>query len=466
MPQPAAAAAGPTAPASTAPASTPATVPQGEAIVRSAANEPLPQIASAPSDVSAPPVAVPKSAATTKPAPVVPDLQFVRISEQKYKFIALDIASRDFVRADGSGPRVGLVAVAHIAEPSFYQAVQNLLDTYDLVLYESVKPAGAGGAGGATDRERIASTKAAMQYVGGMIEAYRSAKQEYPPDIEAVKQLVVVHDSRLATWLDTAMTDAWGHRLIYQLTPDKPNGYGLASLGADGAAGGEGVNADLTLDDHPPDPLQLSKEDNLQVQLANALNLKFQLDALSYHNPKWRCSDMAMDEVTRALAARGIDFGPIGGTLAGSTLPAKIMSFLLNLIKVADTFMEGQIADTFKVIMIQMLGDPALIERGLNEQMGAGFSEVIVQQRNQRALDDLKTIAEGEKPIKSVAILYGAAHMPDMVSKLVTQLGYQPVAGPEGEHWMTAIKVDFTKSAVSPEEIAQIRLMMKQMMRR
>lgn len=393
----------------------------------------------------------------------IPKLPYVRIKEEKNKFISLEIASRDFVPANGQGPKVCLVAVSHIADKSFYQSVQKLLDSYDVVLYESVKPAGAGGAHGDTEAERVASTRAAMQFVGGLIEAYRAGKGAYPADIEAVKQFTNAEDPRLGRLFDVAMIDAWGHRLVYQPKVD-PAGYDLVSLGADGTVGGEEFAADITLGDHLLSPLQLKKEDGLQSQLASALGLKFQLDSLSYDKPNWRCSDLALDEVTRALAARGLDFEAIGGTLAGSSLPAKIISFLLNLMKVFDT--KGQLADTFKVIMIQLLGDPALMERGLVDQLGEGFNEVIVVQRNQRAIDDLLSIIKNEPPTKSVAILYGAAHMPDLVDKLMTQLGYRPVEGPEGEHWFSAIKVDFTKSVVSPEEVMQLRMMIKQMMRR
>lgn len=411
-------------------------------------------------DASGAPIA--EGAATTNPVEI-PDAPYTRIKDVKGKSISLEIASRDFVRADGRGPKVCLVAVAHIADGSFYQAVQRLLDQQEVVLYESVRPAGTGGAHGDTDEERIASTRAAMRYVGGMIEAYHQDRQEYPADLDAVKQFAGDQDQRFSAWFDTAKTDAWHHPLVYQLKSDRAS-YELTSLGADGAPGGEGANADITLVDHPPSPLQLSKDDNLQVQLANALGLRFQLDSLTYSKPNWRCADMAFDEVNRALQAKGGDFSVIGGTLAGTSLPAKIIKFLLNLMKVIDV--EGQIADTFKVIMIQMLGDPALLDRGMADQLGNGFMEVIVEQRNQRALDDLSTLIKNEPDVKSVAILYGAAHMPDMVERLITQFGYQPEQGPDGEHWLSAIKVDFTKSAVSAEELSRIRLMLRQMMRR
>ncbi len=394
---------------------------------------------------------------------------YLRVVEEKGKSISLQIATQNFTPTKGNGPTVGLVGVAHIGDESFYKCLQKELSNYEVVLYESVKPPGTGGAGGKTDQEQIDSTKAAMKFVGGMIETYHAKLQSYPEDVTALKDWAVKLDVRLAKFLNDAMHDAWGHQLHYQFkpgaAPDQPAKYSLVSLGADDKVGGQGVNADLDLADQPlPDPMQLSKEDGIQTQLANALNLKFQLDAVDYSEQNWRCSDMAMDEVNRRLQAKGLDFSLIGGTLAGSSLPAKMIKIILGLMKFADTFLEGAIADTFKVVMIEMLGDERMMQQGLDQQLGAGFSEVIVQDRNQVAIDDLKKMIEHEPDVKSVAIFYGAAHMPDMTAKLMAQLGYEP-AKENQQTWLTAITVDYSKSAVSQSDINRIRLMMRQMMR-
>jgi hypothetical protein len=420
--------------------------------------------------------------------------QFLRIVEAKDKFVALEIGARTFGPAEGKpGPSVTLVGTVHIGDRSYYRAVQSLLEEYEVVLYESVKPAGTGGAGGETDEQRVASTRAAMHFVGSLIEAHRGAKAEYPADLAGLEQFAAQEDPRLVGFLRTALVDAWGRRLEYtrldaetgaaatapapdEAPPAAPE-YDLVSLGADGQPGGDGANADLRADHDATDPLALMKDDGLQSQLADVLNLEFQLDALSYDGPNWRCSDMAMDELNRRMTARGLDFELLGGTLAGSSLPAKLIKALLGMIRVADTFFEGAIADTFKVAMIEMLGDERLIEQQL-DQFGGGFGEVIINDRNQIVIDDLKALIEREPQIKSVAVLYGAGHMPDMVRRLSDQLGYRPappeVAPPPppqapavapAERWLTAIKVDFSKSAVSAAEINRIRFTMRQMMR-
>lgn len=424
---------------------------------------------------------------STAPAsrPAKPAPEHLRIIEDKGKSISLQIASRDYKKMEGAGPTIALVGVAHIGDLEFYRSVEKLLEQYDVVLYESVKPPGAGGAGGDTDNEKIESTEAAMQFVGGLIETYKRQKSEYPADLNSLATFAQEKDSRIVKFLSVALLDAWGRPLVYErLAPPTPpaappadvtgeapapsqpeaRGYKLVSLGADGAPAGEGVNADLDLADHAaPEALPLSKEDGLQTQLADALGLEFQLDALPYDKANWRCSDMAMDEVSRRLEAKGLNFDEIGGTLAGSSLPAKIIKVLLGLMKTLDVMFEGAITDMFKVVMIEMLGDEKMITQGV-AQFGEGFSEVIVGDRNQVAIDDLKKLLETEPQVKSVAVLYGAAHMPDMAKRMREQLGYEPAPASE-IRWLTAMTVDLSKSPIPPSEMNQIRLMIRRAIR-
>jgi general secretion pathway protein G len=404
-------------------------------------------------------------AATAPATPAAPP-PYLRVVEEKGKAVELQIATRSYKPANGTGPTVALVGVAHIGDQAFYSNVQKLLESYDVVLYESVKPAGTGGAGGKTAKERVASTHEAMQFIGSVIETHHLKRGHYPADTKSLIEFAAAQDPRIARFVNVALIDAWGRSMSYQLKMDESGGrYQLLSMGADGKPGGEGEDADLDLADQaPPEPLLLSKDDGLQSQLASALGLKFQLEALDYARPNWRCSDMAIDEVNRRLEAKGLDFSLMGGTLAGSSLPAQLIKLVLGLMKFADTFLEGAIADTFKVVMIEMLGDPKLIDMSL-DQLGKGFGEVIVNDRNQIPLDDLARIIEREPQVKSVAILYGAAHMDTMAAQLIKQLDYVPVEGPAGEQWLTVMRVDFTQSKVSPQELSKIRMMMKQMIR-
>ena len=385
--------------------------------------------------------------------------QYLRVVEERGQSLGLEIVTRDYVPSNGSGPRVGLVGVAHIGDAAFYDKLQDVLDQYDIVLYESVKPPGAGGAGGDTPEQRIASTEAALQFLGGMLKAYHAATGKYPSTLDGLTTFAVAHDVRYGEFIAAAAMDAWNRPMIYEVTPDR-DAYTLQSLGADGQVGGENEDADLSVDVATLiDPLAQAEEDNLQVQLANAFRLEFQLEAMDYSKPNWRCSDLAMDEIARRFEARGLDFGPLGGTLAGSSFPAKVVSALLGLLRFFDSLTDGAVADSMKVVLIEMLGNPILLEQGM-AQFGPGFDEVIIDDRNQVAIDDLKAIIEHEPEVRSVAIFYGAAHMPDMAQRLKEQLGYEAAE----EQWLTAIKLDFKKSAVTQREIDQLRTMVKRML--
>ena len=67
---------------------------------------------------------------------------YSRVTDQDDGKVSLEMCQRTFKPTDGSGPRIHLVSAIHIADQSFYQAMQTLLDGYDTVLFEGVKPAG------------------------------------------------------------------------------------------------------------------------------------------------------------------------------------------------------------------------------------------------------------------------------------------------------------------------------------
>ncbi|MEE8155718.1 MAG: type II secretion system protein GspG [Phycisphaerales bacterium] len=386
---------------------------------------------------------------------------YLRVVEELGESIALEIAAHRFVPVDGSGPKIGLVGVSHIGERELYDQIQSFLGEYDVVLYESVMPPGAAGAGGDDDEHRRASTTQAMQFVTAAIAMHHDQLGKYPQDQKQLLSFAAGHDPRLEDWLATASVDAWDRPIAY-VSPDDHQSYTLVSLGADGKVGGEGADADLEMSNETASETAglLPQEDNIQAQLASALGLQFQLDAIDYGQPGWRCSDMTIDQLEQAMQEKGVEFGPISGALAGTSWPAKFIGFVLKLVETMDLWMDGAISDTFKVILIEMFSDETILEQGL-QQFGAGFEEVIVGQRNQIVIDQIRTILELEPEVESVAVLYGAAHMRDMADRLTSQLGYQAT----GETWVTAIKVDLKHSAVTPGQLEFLRRMIKQQLK-
>ena len=390
-----------------------------------------------------------------------PSGPYMRSVEDPGRKVALEVASRTFVPADADRPTVALVSVAHIAERELYEQLQAVLDAHDLVLYESVMPTGARGAGGGTDTERARSTEAVMKFTAGSLYLFHLREQRYPADLSELTEFAGRRDPRVAQWLATARTDGWGRRIVYEVG-EGGRRFILTSLGADHAVGGEGADADIQVTSETAVNAEFrgNDQDNIQAELAKALGLAFQLDAIDYDRPQFRCSDMSMDQLQRAMKAEGLDMAPLEGSLGGSSLPGKIAVFFLRLIRTVDIFFDGVIADGMKVMLIELFSDNAFMEQSFR-QFGEGFERVLIEQRNQIVIDDLRVILERERDVQSVAIFYGAAHMPDMAERLADQLGYRPHA----EQWFTAFEVDLDESAMTPAQLQSLRRMIRQQLR-
>jgi hypothetical protein len=296
-----------------------------------------------------------------------------------------------------------------------------------------------------------------MHFVAAVLAAYHETKNRYPEGLDEVAAFAAAGDPRMGEFLATARIDAWGEAVGYRANQDG-RGFVLTSRGADRRPGGDQAAADLTVTNETDvESAGLSAEDNLQAELASALGLEFQLEAIDYDRAHYRCSDMSLDQLERALREKGVDFGSISGSLTGSSLPGRLAILLLRLVRFADSvFFEGAIADGCKVVLIDLFSDEVLLEQSMT-QFGPGFMEVIIGERNQVVLEDVKAIVAAEPEVESIAVLYGAAHMPDLARRLDEQLGYQPADA----QWFTAFEVNLADSALSPQHLKSLRGMIR-----
>lgn len=389
-----------------------------------------------------------------KPGPT--DLSLVaRRRELPPRRLVLEVAAVQLVSPRHGAPPVTLVGVTHLGSADLYRRLQALLDAHDLVLYESVMPPGIDGPGGATAEERITSTKASMEIVAQVLERLRRRDKELPQTLDELPMRAAAMDSRLVRLLPALGRDAWGRSLRYEPRFDDagaPVDYVLTSLGADGAPGGKGEDADLKRTRSLKPGLE---DDGLQADLAEALGLSFQLHAIDYNRPHWRYADMTMDQLAAALKARGVEDAGFFDTLAGTSLPATVVKLMLGLVKFADALTGGGVRDMLTVLLIELLSE-ADIEDTLGA-MGEGFAEVILEERDQVAVDALRAAIERDPSLGSVAIFYGAAHLPDLAKRLREQLGYEPVA----IEWLPAVEVDLARSAITESQLKQMRGMVR-----
>ncbi len=75
--------------------------------------------------------------AETPPSAVPGQLTFLRCQDEG-KVASLETLSKEFKSADGRGPSIWLIGVAHIGTPEYYAALQKKLDAQSTVLYEGV----------------------------------------------------------------------------------------------------------------------------------------------------------------------------------------------------------------------------------------------------------------------------------------------------------------------------------------
>jgi hypothetical protein len=366
---------------------------------------------------------------------------YMRVAEEPDVSVRLELATRVLRPAAGGGPEIGLVAVAHVGDPILYEAIQDFLRGWDVVLYESVMPTGAGRPRGAAPGERRASTRRALDFVASVIEAHRLELEAYPEDLEQLLAFAGILDSRTPHLIRESLIDAWGQPVSYAASN---GGFVLTS---------QGPEHTIRVSDHDGIPAaELDREAGVQAKLAEALGLEFQLTSLQYDHRDWICADLDMEQVEQRMAARGADFSQLRGSLSGTSAMGEMLEQLVQLIPMVDAMMGGGMVDTLKVLLIETMGNERAALGAMQQQLGEGFMEVIVEERNQAVVEVLQHVLRERGP-RSIAILYGAAHMPDLEARLRTQLGYE-------RHrvlWVPAIAVDLESSKVDRGMLRMVR---------
>lgn len=103
---------------------------------------------------------------------------------------------------------------------------------------------------GAQDKARIKEAKLAMGEISKALSMYYTDCGKYPASLE----LLIKPDPACASWGPTSYLekkktvpkDPWGNDFVYELNGSE---FTLKSYGKDGVEGGDGLNADITLDE-------------------------------------------------------------------------------------------------------------------------------------------------------------------------------------------------------------------------
>ena len=92
----------------------------------------------------------------------------------------------------------------------------------------------------------------------------------------------------------------------------------------------------------------------------------------------------------------------------------------------------------------------------------AAMQKVIIDDRNRVVLDDLRRIIDDEPDLASIAIFYGAGHLPAFERSFRDELGLEPV----DERWTAAMSIDPRETGLSPAQLRSMRRTLERSMGR
>ncbi|CAG0999050.1 hypothetical protein PHYC_02751 [Phycisphaerales bacterium] len=369
----------------------------------------------------------------------------------------LQVAIRTFAPKEGDGPLVQLVGAVHLGDKAYYDELQKYLDAQAIVLYEGVKPEGAGKALPGDDAAKAKVTTQRQRILAIFVAKFRRENKRLPETMDEFITPLLGTSARLASG---ALTDGWGNPHHYTLTTDQAAGkttFDIISYAADNAEGGEAAAADIRFTSQKPlTRAEVSAAgDGLQAKMARALGLEFQLTAIDYNRPNWRNSDLSIDEVQSRLDAKGAGDEMLFQMLDGSSMMAQVAGAFLGVIE-----RNKEMGFLIKALMVETLAQADDIMKAQGGEMGA-LMEVILLDRNTAVLADLRRTLDTDKHAKEIALFYGAGHLPDLEKHLEADFNYSF----KETRWLTAIDVDLTQIPGGKEQIEQMNQMIKTMTR-
>jgi len=368
--------------------------------------------------------------------------------------LRLEVAIRTMEPSSGPGPTVHLVGVVHIGDRSYYESLQRFLDAQEVVLYEGVKPGGGEVPEGADadDAARIKVTKSRQRLLATLAARHWAEHGETPGTIDELLGTVSATTARLGAG---AVKDGWGRPQSYTLRASdkgRPR-IDIVSLGEDGVEGGEGAAADLRFSDQKPlTKAEKTGGEGIQVKLARALGLEFQLASIDYDRAGWRNSDLSVDEVQANMLEAGLDGSALFGLVSGQSLSARLVGLILGVVEANPTM-----AMMTKAMLLETMAQSEAVMANAPGGMGA-FMRVLIEDRNDAVLVDLRRILEAEARPRSVALFYGAGHLPHLEERLIQDFGYVL----KDVSWETAIDLDLSTVPGGVAQAAQMRKMIRQ----
>jgi len=177
--------------------------------------------------------------------------------------------------------------------------------------------------------------------------------------------------------------------------------------------------------------------------LSDALGLVFQLNEINYKHTNWVNSDLSMDDLDKLNKEKGggkpTSFDTIKQVLDPNSPMAKQLAAML-----------GTASDGMKEALKLVIA--ASVASGKMPGVDATMQEIVIEARNKAALDVFAKTISAPAPPKSVAIFYGAMHMPDMEKNLMATYGYKPAE----QKWFLAVTGDKKKMDAQGKQLYEM----------
>jgi len=176
--------------------------------------------------------------------------------------------------------------------------------------------------------------------------------------------------------------------------------------------------------------------------IKDALNLEFQLDVIDYTKPNFVHADLDAETFEKMQEERGESMTMLMVRQMFQQLAnppkegdANAQSSEMQLEDLIEMFTRPDGERQIKLLLAKNLAQLEEGGMGLDAMQGT----VILTERNKAAMKTLeKTLKEGKRDI---AVFYGAAHMPELSTKLV-EMGFHPVAREWRRAWDLTIRAD------------------------
>jgi hypothetical protein len=206
----------------------------------------------------------------------------------------------------------------------------------------------------------------------------------------------------------------------------------------------EGVQS--TDGEAPGDLMWISR---LQLTLKDYLGLEHQREALDYGAKNLVRADLSAAAVKTMLLERGVELTPFGSALEGlGPLVEAGLQFLKKRPELSG------VRNRMKAALATVLGSGMKIYERMKRGADKERDAVIIGARNDHVFKHLTDLLE-KAETRSVAVLYGAAHMPDLATRLRQRPGWKQTRLEWLPAWTIAPAAETESGAAEPEPASQ-----------